>query len=223
MAMLDGARKRPRMKGEAHMRRMALRVASCVVVAGVLGASAPAPEALQVKPGAGGPVLMDGRCTDDAWRTAESRSLGNGVSIRFLKDASFLYVCVEPPADSFATFDLYLQTKEGQFLNLHASAQLGERVRGEASWPDFTWGNNANWAANVNQFAGFDRAAMRSRFANAIGREMQISRAKLGGNGSFPMMATIQQISTPEGMATVRFPENADEDAPATWGTLVLD
>jgi len=189
----------------------------------MLGALAPAPEALQVKPGMGGAVLMDGRCTDEAWRTAESRLLDNGVSIRFLKDASFLYVCVVPPADSFATFDLFFQTKDGQSLNLHASAQLGERVRGEAGWPDFTWGNNVNWAANVNRFAGFDREAMRSRFASAEGREMQISLGKLGGNGSFPMMAVIQQISTPEGMATVRFPKNADEDAPATWGALILD
>lgn len=204
------------------MRANVMRLAGCVALGLMVAGAGPAPEPGEVTPKAAGPLLVDGRCTDAAWADAERRMLGHGTDVRFLADAHFVYVCVSPPADSFATLDLFFQTGDGQALNLHASAQLGERVKSGAAWPDFEWGNNARWTGNTNRYVDYDRERGRVRFAYAEGRELQIDRSLLG-RGVVPMMAVIQQIRTPDGMATLRFPANADEDNQATWGTLRLD
>lgn len=176
-----------------------------------------------IKPDRAGPVLMDGACTDRTWQTARAYPLAHGASIRFAANRDFLYVCVDPPAGSFANVDLYIR-HDGKLYNLHSSAQLGERVKGEAGWPDWQWGNNLGWTSNWLPWRGIrqDGGQARPRFDTVPGREMQIARTKFPKR-TFDLMVHVHELATPAGMiGEDRFPAGAHDDDPASWARLQL-
>lgn len=168
-----------------------------------------------------GPVLMDGKCSDATWQSAKAHALGNETRIRFAADENFLYVCLEPPLNSFANVDIYVQ-HGGAIHNLHASAQLGERTKSDSAWPDYQWWNQRGWAANWLPYVGRRPDGDRSRppFGFVDGREFQIERSKFPGS-TLQLMVHVHELATPAGMSgEERFPTAANEDAPQTWIAL---
>jgi hypothetical protein len=152
-----------------------------------------------------GPVLMDGRCDDPVWRRAPAHALGRGSAVRFAADRGFVYLCVTPTPGSFATVDLYLDMSGGRLLQLHASAKLGERLRGpDGQWPGWRWWNHQGWSANTVPFTG-ERGSV--AFAPAEGRELQIAHAKLGRSRRF--LLVVSDLRSGAGVVTASFPSTA--------------
>ncbi|MFN3843640.1 MAG: hypothetical protein ACK4RW_10330 [Rehaibacterium terrae] len=90
--------------------------------------------------GRAGPVLLDGRCEADEWAGAARYRIGDAITRMLQQDARFLHVCVISPDESMNTLDIYLQAAGCPApVNLHASAQVGQRVRGPDGWPDHPW------------------------------------------------------------------------------------
>lgn len=200
-----------------------MRAFPIIVVAAAIGLGGAAPVPQAISAGKAGPVLMDGACADASWKAAQAHALGHGAAARFLADRDFLYVCVDAPADSYANVDLYLR-HGGRLYNLHASAQLGERVRAEAGWPDFQWWNHQGWAANWLPFRGMrrDGETARAQFGFPAGREFQIARARFPGD-RLELMVHVHELATPDGLTGEgRFPAAAKEDDPGSWVTLRL-
>lgn len=91
-------------------------------------------------------VLLDTRCDDAEWRDASRTAIGNGTELWMQQNATFVYFCVPLPPDSYGTMDLYVQSAATTMpVNLHASAQVGERQKTAAGWPDWAFGNQRDW------------------------------------------------------------------------------
>lgn len=178
-----------------------------------LAAAAPAP----IKADKAGPILVDGSCDDAGWARAKAYELGHGATLRIAANADFLFLCVAPPAGSYSTVDVYLRDADGRLHNLHASAQLGERVKDAAGWPDYDWWNNRDWYANPVEFTGMREG--RAQFRTSRGREMQIARRKFPG-GSWALMLEVRALGAANAEAV--FPAGAKESHPATWATVRL-
>ncbi|MFC3714037.1 hypothetical protein ACFOMD_15805 [Sphingoaurantiacus capsulatus] len=178
-----------------------------------LAAAAPAP----IKADKAASMLMDGHCTDAAWTRAKGHDIGHGANLKIAADADFVWLCVTPPAESYATADLYLVDKAGAIHNLHASAQLGERVKGASGWPDYVWGNNVGWYGNPVAFSGAREG--RVQFTPSKGRELQIARSKYPGD-RWTLMLEVRALGAAN-TETV-FPAGAKEDDTKTWVTVQL-
>jgi hypothetical protein len=177
-----------------------------------------------ITPDRAGPVLMDGACADRTWQEARAYPLADGASVRFAADREFLYICVTPPPESYANVDLYIGHGDG-IDNLHASAQLGERRKGAAGWPDYQWWNHRGWAANWTPFTGMrlEGERPRARFGFVPGREFQIARSKYP-RPTLGIMVHVHELATPAGpTGEARFPAGASDDAPGSWARLQLD
>lgn len=176
-----------------------------------------------ITPDRAGAVLVDGACTDRTWQAARAYTLAHGASVRFAANRDFLYICVTPPAESYANVDLYLR-HAGGIDNLHASAQLGERMKGAAGWPDYQWWNHRGWAANWTPYTGMrlEGERPRVRFGFVPGREFQIARNKYPGR-TLDLMVHVHELATPAGLTgEAFFPAGARDDDPRSWARLRL-
>jgi hypothetical protein len=122
-------------------------------------------------------VLLDGRLGPEEWRDARKIAVSPSVSLYVKQDEQYLYFAVEPKEPMLFGINLYLDTgNPHRYLNLHASAKLGERFGHSGEWPEWTWWNNEGWAANVVRFNAFEG----TKFLPDTAKELQISRSKLG-------------------------------------------
>jgi hypothetical protein len=75
---------------------------------------------------------------------------------------------------------LYLKHDDqflAEYLNLHASAKLGERRGRGGAWPEWVWWNNEGWAANLTRAESFEAR----RFLPDTVKEFQIRLRRLPG------------------------------------------
>jgi hypothetical protein len=168
-----------------------------------------------------GPILVDGSCEDAVWQAATRHEIGLEATVSFVANNDFLYVCVEAPAKSYANVDLYFLS--GTLLhNLHASAQLGERLKSPSGWPEFQWWNQKGWTANWLAYVGprTENGRQLPPFRFAPGREFQIARSKFPGT-ELRLMLHVHELATETGMqGEVRYPARAREEDPQSWTTL---
>ena len=101
-------------------------------------------------------VLVDGKLGPSEWADARRIAGSDSVTLYLKRDASYLYVAVEPKGGAFSV-DLYFDRgQSADILDLHASAKLGEREGSFGKWPEWEWWNNREWAANVVRVANFE-------------------------------------------------------------------
>ncbi len=136
-------------------------------------AAAPVPE-LQIARGA--PVTLDGRIDDVEWRDAATLSIGGGYRLHAKLAGDNVLIALRYPEPTFVGVDLYVDTPNGSLLNMHASAQIGQRHPQGDQWTPWNWGNNAGWDSHVTE-----RTPDRTSFVRQQGREFRISRALLAG------------------------------------------
>lgn len=127
----------------------------------------------------GRPVLLDGRVDGAEWDDAARADLAGGARLLLKHDATYVYAAVVLPAPQLFGVNLYVAPLDtgSAYLNLHASARLGERVGSTSSWPEWQWWNNVDWAANVTRFNGFEG----QRFLPDVVKEFQIAIARWPG------------------------------------------
>jgi hypothetical protein len=138
---------------------------------------AQSPATQTVKVPKGRLVLLDGRLGPEEWRDARKIAVSPLITLYVKQDEQYLYFAVEPKEPMLFGINLYLDTgNPNRYLNLHASAKLGERFGHSGEWPEWTWWNNDGWAANVTRFNAFEG----TKFLPDSAKELQISRSRLG-------------------------------------------
>ena len=128
-------------------------------------------------------VLVDGKVEASEWRDAVKLKASDDFDLYLKQSSGFLYLALKPAGPKRFGVNLYFGRNEvAPFLNMHASAKLGERELGEkevnaANWPEWkTWWNNRGWMANVVRPDSF---ASRT-FLDEEGKEFQIRLNSLG-------------------------------------------
>jgi hypothetical protein len=190
-----------------------------LLLAVALPAAADAPPALESRMTTT-PVLLDGLCPEAEWRGAARVALDATHELMLMHDAEFAYACITGPADEHLTLDLYLLgTRKDPPLNLHASAQVGERMRGAHGWPPYEWWNHRDWYSPAVPFTGVagEGDERRPQFATGKPRELQVRRARFGDGPWRAMLAVGGKRAADGSWQPLVFPPGAKDDAPDGW------
>ena len=162
---------------------------------------------------AGRAVLADGRMELGEWADARELAAGLGVRLYLKHDDQYLYLAVVRAESAFFGANLYLGVSQAaDYLNLHASAKLGERRGRAGAWPDWTWWNNEGWTANLTRGESFEER----RFLPDTAKEFQIRLRRLPGRE----FALSLDLETADG-TTPLLPEAPERDG-LHWLTLRL-
>lgn len=165
--------------------------------------------------------LFDGRCSKDEWQAATKIELPAQVSVYLMHDKDSLFVCAKGKAEDYTVVDLYIAHAEtGHLHNLHASAQLGERLLTDKEWSESEYWNLEDWGGFWVPYAGNEETddGMRTKFLEGSHREIQVLRKKFAGN-TWKMMIGVSAVNH-EGKYGAEFfyPESAVDNDESTWG-----
>lgn len=173
--------------------------------------------------GAEARILLDTRCGDVEWQGAARVPVGTGSELLALEDEDALYLCVTLPPESYGTMDLYVHSQGSPApVNLHASAQVGERTKVGETWPEWTFGNHDGWYSPPVAVTGATVVEGRARmtFTNAPGREVAIRKAKFGP-GPWRFMIETRALGADK-KGSLTFPAAGRPDDPGTWALVQL-
>ncbi len=121
-------------------------------------------------------ILIDGRLEATEWADACEIRVTPAYRLLVKYDTAYLYLAVVRSTPTVFGVNLYLALPESAaYLNLHASAKLGERLGHRGAWPDWVWWQNRSWSANVERFNAFTG----ERFLPDTVKEFQIGLARL--------------------------------------------
>ena len=120
--------------------------------------------------------LLDGRCDDAAYQDTTAHALGDGVSLFAVSDAHSFTLCIALPQPGFAALDLVLEPEVGRPVELHVSAQLGERTWTPTLARPWTFGPVSGWFSPVTPYIGMEGAT--PRFRDVSAREIQFDRTR---------------------------------------------
>lgn len=166
-------------------------------------------------------VLLDGRCDGDEWRSASRTALRDGMELLLQQNATHVFLCATLPPDSYGTMDLYVGSRTSpQQVNLHASAQVGERQRTATAWPEWVFGNQRGWYSPPVALSRATVADGRAQltFGDVPAREVVIEKAKFG-SGPWRMMLELRALGADK-RGTLEFPPAATSDDPANWAIV---
>lgn len=172
---------------------------------------------------AGHRVLLDTRCEHAEWSDAARVVVSPAVDLLLKQDSESVFLCLTLPEGSYGTLDLYLQTAAGEApWNLHVSAQVGERQRGAAGWPEWQFGNHRGWFSPAVPLRGAEVVEGRARltFTSVAGREVQLERSRFG-SGPWRVMLELRSLGPAHDGSAV-YPPGAAVDQATTWATLLL-
>jgi len=164
--------------------------------------------------------LFDGSCREDEWQSATKIKLPAQAAIYLMHDKDSLYVCAKGKAEDYAVIDIYIEHNEtGLLHNLHASAQLGERLFKDKEWGQSERWNLKDWGGFWVPYAGYDDTddgGRRPKFLKGSHREIQILRKKFSGN-IWKIMIGVSAIHHEGETQTFSYPEKAIDTDSSTW------
>jgi len=166
--------------------------------------------------------LFDGRCDTEEWRSATKFELPAKSSVYLMHDNDSLYVCAKGKSEDYAVIDIYIDNAEtGVLHNLHASAQLSERLFKGKKWGEPDRWNLKNWSGFWVPYAGNEQTedGKRPKFLKGSHREMQVFRKKFIGK-TWNIMISVSSIYHEEGFTTFSYPEKAVDTDKSTWATF---
>ena len=169
-------------------------------------------------------VLIDTICDAAEWAGAARTRLTETSDLLSMQDATSVYLCVTLPPESYGTMDLYIKgPAESPPVNLHASAQVGERQQTATGWPEWTFGNHRLWYSPPVAVTGAEVVDGRARmsFTNVAGREVAIEKRKFGA-GPWRFMIEIRALGADK-RGSFRFPSAGNPEDVSTWSTLRFD
>jgi len=166
--------------------------------------------------------LFDGRCDTEEWHSATKFELPAKSSVYLMHDNDSLYVCAKGKDEDYAVIDIYIDNAEtGVLHNLHASAQLSERLFKGKKWGEPDRWNLKNWSGFWVPYAGNEQTedGKRPKFLKGSHREMQVLRKKFVGK-TWNIMISVSSIYHKEGFTTFSYPEKAVDTDKSTWATF---
>lgn len=182
---------------------------------------------ISVKPTKAAP-LQDGTCRADEWQAATKLELPAGAFIYLMHDKESLYVCAKGKAEDFAVVDVYVEHADTGHLhnlhNLHASAQLGERIFAGEEWSETEFWKLKDWTGFWVPYAGQEETAdgSRTKFLKGSHREIQVLRNKFPGD-TWKVMINVSALNhQDDDWAEFSYPEKAIDSDVSTWAVLAF-
>lgn len=164
--------------------------------------------------------LFDGSCGENEWQSATKIKLPAQASIYLMHDKDSLYVCAKGKAEDYAVIDIYIKhARTGHLHNLHASAQLSERLLTDKEWGESQRWNLKDWGGFWVPYAGnedIENGGKRPKFLKGSHREIQVLRKKFAGN-IWKMMIGVSAINHEGEPREFFYPENAIDVDTSTW------
>ena len=154
------------------------------------------PQSITIPTSDGRPVLTDGLLEIEEWGDAFRFEIGQTAIVLVKEHRGHVFVGIDcGELGKPFSMDLFLSAPGAGIHQLHASAQLGERVLGreEDEDPMWVWGNASGWYANevrwnqpmaeslVAEGLTRDEAQRRALFPYE-GFEFQVKRSKVPGD-----------------------------------------
>ncbi|WP_100658539.1 hypothetical protein [Alteromonas flava] len=137
-----------------------------------------------------------------------------------MHDDDALYVCAKGKEEDYTVIDIYIEnTETGNLHNLHASAQLAERITAGQKWGESVFWDLRDWGGFWVPFAGTEDTdnGPRTKFLKGSHREIQILRSKFPEK-NWNMMISISGVhQAGEYGATFSFPNDAIDTDRSTW------
>lgn len=192
-------------------------------------------QVVRVPEGNGRPILIDGIFSPGEWDDALKISIRPNVELLLKKNAGFIFVGIRYIPFRIAVVDLFISPEGETIHQLHASAQLGERILNETPGisddPEFVWGDTAGWYGNEIRWSEVKmRALMKEGKSQGEaqmaalykydGFEFQIRQSKFG---SREWRVHLETPTGPDWTKTTVFPEGTDAASTAGWLKLEFE
>ncbi|MDX1538729.1 hypothetical protein [Arsukibacterium sp.] len=164
--------------------------------------------------------LFDGRCDNDEWKSATKIDLAAEISVYLMHTSDSLFVCAKGKPEDYTVIDIYIENAEtGQLHNLHASAQLGERLLKNKEWSASEFWDLKDWGGFWVPYAGNEDTenGTRTKFLEGSHREIQILRRKFLGNSWNMMIGVSAVYHEGEYGAEFFYPDGAMDTDVSTW------
>ncbi len=193
-------------------------VATEVIATEVVATKDNAPNVITINTTNNAP-LFDGNCDKDEWNSAIKFELPAQTFVYLMHDKHSLYVCAKGKTEDYTVIDIYIENaKTGYLHNLHASAQLGERIFKGKEWSKSDRWNLKDWSGFWVPYAGRVESedGLKPTFLKGSHREMQILRKKFIGD-TWSIMINVSGIYHNESSTGFSYPEKAVDTDSSTW------
>ncbi|WP_286235825.1 hypothetical protein [Thalassotalea sediminis] len=169
--------------------------------------------------------LIDGRCDADEWQTATKIALPAQTEVYLMHNNDALFVCAKGKANDYTVIDLYIEDADtGKLYNLHASAQLTERVFVDKKWSESVFWNHKDWSGFWVPYAGEKETeeGKRTLFLEGSHREIQVLRKKFP-HKRWQMMFRISAVNhNGKYGAEFFYPQQAKDTDKSTWAKFTF-
>jgi hypothetical protein len=155
-------------------------------------------------------VLIDGKITGTEWSDAKMIKAPDSVFLFLKTHEEYVLLAIAVPADKNAIEDLYFYI-EGQLINFHASAKLGQRNFINSKWEDWIWWNNEKWAANISKVESFENHT----FFKQNVREFQLHKSIFKGKQTRLFLETTFLKDSTSYIS--HFPNDAENNNMKNW------
>ncbi len=190
---------------------------------------------IKIPQGNGNPVLLDGMFSEGEWEDALMVPMNDSITLYFKKYRGHFYLGLYAPAYAVSAPNVYFQLNDSNILQLHVSAQLGERLLKPGSAdeddPRFNWGYSDGWYANESRWD----QNLRNHLIDSIGQdnneafelsmfpkegtEIQILQSKLRSDS---LKFRIELMIPPDYDGRDHFPGGTTKKNTEGWTTLVF-
>lgn len=164
--------------------------------------------------------IFDGKCKETEWQHATQIDLPAKTTVYLMHDDHSLFICAKSKAEDYTVIDIYIEdTDTGYLHNLHASAQLGERINSEQQWQEISFWDLQDWGGFWVPFSGTENTenGANPTFLKGSHREIQILRKKFPGD-TWNMMINVGGIHHKGKYgASFSFPSGAMDNDRTTW------
>ena len=160
----------------------------------------------------GVPVMIDGVFSQGEWDDALVVDASEAVKIYLKQEKGHVFIGVRCIRLITPIVDLFIQPTGSEIYQLHASAQIGERVLGGGveEDPPWVWGHSPDWYANEVRWS---RAVEEQLIAEGVSEGEAQSRANFRYDG-FEFQIRASKFENSEWRIRVEVPSAPDYDAP---------
>jgi len=171
-------------------------------------------------PFADAPILLNGRCDEPQWMKAAEVRMSNDSRVLLLHDRDYVYFCAVPAPGDGAAFDIFVG-HEDRTIQLHVSAQVGERLLVGNAEPPWDWNNHKGWYGIPTPLVALERGPdgrTHARYLQESDRETAVSKSRFG---RLPWKVRLSVTSFGQGKAhSAEFPVSSTLDSQAGWVEL---
>jgi hypothetical protein len=189
-----------------------------------------------VPTGDGRPVMTDGIFQQGEWDDAATLVINDSVSVLFKHYRNHFFFAVDSRRLLSPSVDLFLCSDSQRIIQMHVSAQLGERelhvapaISEDTAW---VWGRTSGWYANEFRWiyrlldslmkiegTGYEAAIAQAGFPHeAI--EIDLLKSKVGGS---KWQFRIEVWTARGGNQPMVFPSGTKRHSIKDWAVLIVD